>query len=192
MQSSTFCYKFDIGARLNICAKNPARTQSPKPLATTLETELKMKYKFTLLLFLLSKLSFGQIDDSKFRPSVLKKNIIGKEFTFGECDQKGGYETILTYLGSVKTKKGKTYKIMNSIWIWGMSCRATHRILIFNSLNQYLGNYYMNSSCDLPTELKDGQLIFNNFSQDCDNQIEKPISFKNGIPKNIFGYKFES
>jgi len=39
VRSSTFCYKFDIGARLNICAKNPTRTQSPKPLANIKDNE---------------------------------------------------------------------------------------------------------------------------------------------------------
>lgn len=151
-----------------------------------------MKLQFAFLFLFISKISFGQIDDSNIRLIVLKKNIIGKEFTFGECDQKGGTETTLKYLGSVKTKKGNIYKIMSYVWTWGMSCRETNRILIFNNQNQYLGNYYMNSFCDLPTQLKNGYLIFNNSSQDCDRQIEKPINFKNGIPKNIFGYTFES
>jgi hypothetical protein len=151
-----------------------------------------MKFKVILLLLFFSKLSFGQIDDSKFRIIVLKKNIIGKEFTFGKCDQKSGHETILTYLGSVKTKKGKTYKIMNSIWTWGMSCRETSRILIFNDQNQYVGNYYMFDSCDLPTKLENGYLKFKNANDGCDRKTETTINLKNGIPKSLFGNKFES
>lgn len=151
-----------------------------------------MKFKIILLLLFFSKLSFGQIDDSKFRHAVLKKNIISKEFIFGECDQKGSYETNLTYLGNVKTKKGKTYKIMNSIWTWGMSCRATSRILIFNYQNQYIGNYYMFDSCDLPTKVENGNLIFKNVHNGCDRKVETTVTFKNGIPKSIFGNGFES
>jgi hypothetical protein len=151
-----------------------------------------MKFKAILLLFFFSKLSFGQINDSKFRSIVLKKNLIGKEFTFGECDQKDGHETSLTYLGSVKNKNGKRYKIMNSIWTWGTSCRATSRILIFNDQNQYIGNYYMSDSCDLPTKLENGYLIFKNANDSCDRKIETKINFKNKIPKSLFGNKFES
>lgn len=150
-----------------------------------------MKFKIILLLLLFSKLSFGQIDDSKFRSTVLKKNIIGKEFSFGECDQKGGHETTLIYLGSVKTKKGKIFKIMNSIWTSGMSCRATSRILIFNAQNQYIGNYYMFDSCDLPTKLENGFLIFKN-GDGCDRKIKTKINFNIGIPKSMFGNEFES
>ena len=38
-----------------------------------------MKLKVTFLLFFLSYISFGQIEDSNFRLEVLKKNIIGIE-----------------------------------------------------------------------------------------------------------------
>jgi len=145
-----------------------------------------MKHKITLLLFILSYLSFGQIDDSKIRLEVLKKSIIGKEFTFGKWNEKGETETNLTYLGSVKTKRGKVYKIMNSVWIWGMSGRATNRILIYNEKNQYLGNYYLTTSSDLPTKLKNGYLVFKNTDKDCDVKIVTRINFKNGIPKSFF------
>jgi hypothetical protein len=151
-----------------------------------------MKFKVTLLLFIISKILFGQIDDTKFRINVLKENIVGKEFTFGECDEKGGTETLLTYLGNVKTKKGKTYKIVNSIWTWGISCRATTRILIFNENNEYVGNYYLFDSCDLPTELKNGFLIISNKKDGCERKTESKININNGLPKSILGYNFES
>lgn len=101
-----------------------------------------MKIKITYIIFFVSTFIFGQADDSKIRTIVLKKNIIGKEFTFGKWNKVGDTETNLTYLGSIKTKHGKIYKIMNYVWIWGLSGRATNRILIFNDRNQYLGNYY--------------------------------------------------
>ncbi|MBL7765522.1 MAG: hypothetical protein JNJ58_05480 [Chitinophagaceae bacterium] len=151
-----------------------------------------MKFKVIILLLFFSKLSLGQIDDSKFRSIVLNKSIVGKKFTFGECNQRGGQETTLIYLGSVKSRKGKTYKIMNSIWTWGMSCRATSRILIFNDQNQYIGNYYIFDSCDLPTKIENGYLIFKNVSNGCDRKMETTINLKNGIPKSVLGNEFES
>lgn len=145
-----------------------------------------MKTKITILIFFLSYIAFSQVDDSKSRLKVLRKNIIGKEFTFGKWSEKGGTETNLTYLGSVTTKKGKVFKIMNSVWIWGMSGRATNRILIYNEKNQYLGNYYLTTSSDLPTKLKNGYLIFTNTDKDCDAKIVTRINFTNGIPKSFY------
>lgn len=145
-----------------------------------------MKLKITFLIFFLSYFSFGQIDDSKIRLEVLKKSVIGKEFTFGKWNEKGQTETNLTYLGSIKTKKGKVYKIMNSVWIWGMSARATNRILVFNDRNQYLGNYSVTTSNDLPTEFKNGYLIFKNTDKDCDKKVITKVNFRNGLPKSFY------
>ena len=75
---------------------------------------------------------------------------------------------------------------MNSVWIWGMSGRATNRILIYNEKNQYLGNYYLTTSSDLPTKLKNGYLIFTNTDKDCDVKIVTRINFMNGIPKSFY------
>jgi len=146
-----------------------------------------MKIKFTIsLLLILSNVVFGQTDNRNCRIEVLKKAIIGKEFKFGKWNEEDGTETRLKYLGTLKTEKGKVYKIMNSIWIWGLSKRATNRILIFNQENQYLGNYYITMLNELPTEIKNDCLIFKNIDEDCNKNIETKINFKYGIPKTIF------
>lgn len=146
-----------------------------------------MKFNITIILLLiLSCTIFSQNDSRDYRLVVLKKNIIGKEFTFGKWNEDGATETRLKYLGTVKTERGKIYKIMNSIWIWGLSSRATNRILIFNQKDQYLGNYYITMLNELPTEVKNGYLIFKNIEGDCNKVVETRINFKNGIPKTIF------
>lgn len=146
-----------------------------------------LKIKLLLIVFLgFSFLGKSQINDENIRVKVLRKKLIGKEFVFGKWSENGGTETHLKYLGKVKTSKGKTYKIMNSIWISGMSSRATNRILIFNENNQYLGNYYVTTDLDLPTELKNGILIFENSDPDCDKNIASKISFKHKLPKEFF------
>lgn len=128
----------------------------------------------------------AQEKDEHIRLEVLRKNIIGKEFVFGKWNDNGGTETSLTYLGTLKSNNGKTYKIMNYVWTWGMSCRATRRILIFNHKNQYLGNYYAPTGSSLPKEIKDGILVFANKDRECDKKIISKISFKNGLPKEIY------
>lgn len=145
-----------------------------------------MKLKLTLIFFGLFFFGNSQTNDTDIRGIVLQKNQIGKKFVFGKWNEKGETETHLTYLGKVETKNGKTYKVLNSTWIWGLSSRATNRILIFNGNNQYLGNYYLTLDTDLPTELKNGKLIFKNLDSNCDKKIASEINLKNGIPKQFF------
>jgi hypothetical protein len=126
------------------------------------------------------------MNDVSFRLDVLKKNIIGKEFTNGKWSEEGDLETKLTYLGSIKTTKGKVYKIMNYVFIWGRSGRSTNRILVFNEKNTYLGNYNITTSSNLPTEIINGQLLFKNTDKDCDKKISTMVNFNKGIPKSFF------
>lgn len=75
---------------------------------------LKLFFAFILIIGI-PEIGISQINDGNIRLKVLHKNVVGKEFVFGKWNEKGGTETHLTYLGSVKTKKGKTYKIMNYV-----------------------------------------------------------------------------
>jgi hypothetical protein len=118
---------------------------------------------------------------------VLNKNIENKTFIYGKWNEKDGTETHLTYLGKVKTKKGKTFKIMTSIWYWGKSHRATSRILVFNDQNQYYGNYCLGMTYEIPDKLENGNLIFKyNKGETCDKESKTIIDFKNGLPNQIF------
>ncbi len=150
----------------------------------------KIVSKKGILIFILTFgfFNFGksQINDDKIRLSVLRKNLVGKEFVFGKWNEKGGTETQLKYLGKVKTKSGKIYKIMNSVWIWGVSSRATSRILIYNEKNQYLGNYYVSTDCDLPTKFQDGILIFENLCPECNKNVASKVNFQKFLPKKFF------
>ena len=145
-----------------------------------------MKQILIIILLFSSLVSKSQTNDKNIREIVLKKNQINKEYIFGKWNQNGETETHLTYLGKIKTKKGKIYKIMNSTWIWGQSSRATNRILIFNEKNQYIGNYYVTMVTDLPTKLENGILIFKNVDNDCDKNVESKVNLKNKLPKQFF------
>jgi len=92
------------------------------------------------MLFVFS--AVGQVNNINIRQQVLQKGIIDSVFVFGKWTEESQTETQLKYLGDLTTKAGQTFKIMNSIWLWGLSKRATSRILIFNFKNQYVGNYY--------------------------------------------------
>lgn len=128
----------------------------------------------------------GQDADQNIRLQVLQKGIIDSTFIFGKWTEGGNTETHLTYLGQVITNHGQTFKIVNSICFWGLSHRATSRILIFNSKNQYVGNFYLTIAYDLPSNLVDGKLIFKNTDKDCDNKLTTIVDLKNGIPRQFF------
>jgi hypothetical protein len=139
-----------------------------------------------LTLFFANSSAKGQLSDQMIRQHVLRQGIIDSLFIFGKWTEKGKTETHLKYLGSVKTRKGQTYKVLNSIWFWGLAHRATSRILIFNNDNQYVGNYYVTLTSDLPTEMTDGKLVFKNGEGDCDKKLVTFINLKNGLPKQFF------
>lgn len=139
-----------------------------------------------IFLFLFPLSVKSQMDVEKISLTVLKSKAIGKRFIFGKWDEKGGMEYHLIYLGSTKTNNGKIYKIMNLVWLWGLSRRATNRILVFNGKNQYVGNYYLTMITDLPTQLENRKLIFENISSDCDRKVVSKISLANGLPKEFF------
>jgi hypothetical protein len=75
---------------------------------------------------------------------------------------------------------------MTSNWLWGISRRATCRILIFNQGNQLLGNYYVEMS-DLPEKIEGNELVFlHSTDKDCDQNLITRVSFKEGIPKRFY------
>ncbi|RZK52165.1 MAG: hypothetical protein EOO91_19820 [Pedobacter sp.] len=148
-------------------------------------TTLRTFSIFLTLTFVVFSAS-GQLNGENIRQKVLEKGIVDSLFIFGKWTEKGQTETHLKYLGQVTTSRGQTFKIVNSSWFWGLSHRATSRILVFNGKNQYVGNYYLTMTYDLPTKLKNGKLIFKNTDEDCDKKIATIINLKNGIPKQFF------
>ncbi|RYU92089.1 hypothetical protein EWM62_01210 [Mucilaginibacter terrigena] len=138
-----------------------------------------------IFLFCLS--AAAQVNDNKIRLSVLKKGIVGHTFVFGKWTTDGNTETHLKYLGSVTTTKGKTYKLLTSIWYWGLSHRATSRILIYSASNRYIGEYNVGSVYDLPDKLTNGNLLFHNDDNpNCDKYTSTAITLTGGLPKHIF------
>lgn len=137
---------------------------------------------FVLLSFSSANL-FAQSDQISYCINVLKDSSIGKTYCF--MNRMDSSETYFKYIGEVKSEKGSIYRIVTSTWIWGISHRVTNRILVFNSLYKYLGNYYLNTASELPDIIKKNRLIFiNENNNECDKITE--ISFAKGIPQKIF------
>jgi len=129
----------------------------------------------------------GQVKGNELRQQVLEKDLIDSLFIFGKWTESGQTETHLKYLGTVTTKDRRVFKIMNSCWFWGLARHATSRILIFNDKNQYLGNYKLGMTYDLPDKLENGELIFTNMdNEECDKELITKVDFANGLPKEFF------
>lgn len=131
--------------------------------------------------------SFSQVNYQRAFRLVLEGDAIGKEYSFGQEKGANHDSLVLIYLGDVKTDKGHVLKILTSRWYWGLSPRATSRIIIFNQKNQYLGDYYLTMTNDIPDKIEDNSLIFtNDNANNCTPNLVTKISFKKGIPKRFF------
>ena len=144
---------------------------------------------FLLLIVVCSNFTttLGQIDPSKDRQTVLEHDTVGQTYVF-DRSKKGDYNrTEITYLGKLEAKEGRIFKVLISRWYWGISPRATSRIVLFNNNNQYLGNYYVGMTNELPTKIENNALVFDNKEREnCDPKIITRISFTNGLPKQFF------
>lgn len=144
------------------------------------------RFLFFLFIFLATRSVHGQTDD-RLRQQVLEKGIVDSQFIYRGWTPEGHTKTRLKYLGQVVTKTGRTFRIMNYTLLWGLSPRATSRILVFNEKNQYLGGYYVTLISSLPDRLENGRLIFTNQDDpDCDATLVTKVNLTSVLPKSIF------
>lgn len=129
----------------------------------------------------------SQTQNEDFIVTVLKSNVKEKTHIFGEWNPSDYQsETHLNYLGEIETSDTTTYKIMTSSRYWGPTKKVTNKILVFDRNNNLLGNYYLNTKCELPSQIQDNQLIFKPVEcTNCSYAITK-VDFYNGIPENFY------
>lgn len=149
---------------------------------------LKLKILFiTFSNLLLSFFSLGQVNANSAFQKVLRRAEVGREISFDKSKPKDCDSLVLVYLGEIHCTHGKKIRILTSRWYWGFAPRATSRIIVFNEKNQYLGDYYMTMTCDVPDKIETGSLVFSGKKQcDCTPGRVTKINFTNGIPKSFF------
>ncbi|WP_312399338.1 hypothetical protein [Chryseobacterium sp.] len=88
-----------------------------------------------------------------------------------------------SFLGSAKTRLGKSYFVVKSSYIFNLnrSPTAENHIFIYNSKKEFVGYYYLSNINQLPQKLHNNKLYFNN--EDCKEKII--INLTNGIPAAI-------
>ena len=121
---------------------------------------------------------------------VLNKNEAGVSTAFSRTSGVEKDSLVLTYLGTVKDITGRRYKVLTSIWFWGISSRATSRIILFDMKNAYIGDFHLTMIDELPVRIVDDKLVFNCKKMlDAKTPLEFEINFSNGIPSTIFLYE---
>jgi hypothetical protein len=163
----------------------PVLRKAPNVGCNFMVTLQKTILTLTFLIFIISVK--GQVNDQNIRRTVLEKGIVDSLFIFGKWTEKGQTETHLKYLGQFTSKSGRTFKIINSSWFWGLSHRATSCILIFNEKNQYVGKYNLTMTYDLPSKLQNDKLVFTNIDdKNCNKNLTTSIDLTKGLPRQIF------
>ena len=146
-----------------------------------------LKLNRVLLFLLLPLFSLGQVNHKKAYQLILQKDQVGKKYTFDKSQPKDYDRLELVYLGRIKTSRGRVLKIVTSRWYWGLAPRATSRIVVFNQDNQYLGDYYLTMTYEVPQKIEGSSLAFKIVTDTSRHlALITKISFKNGIPEKFF------
>ena len=124
----------------------------------------------------------------KFEKLALKNNIVGKVYSYDLTKKKSCNVSEIEYLGVIKTKKGKQFKILNSFFVFSTGedmCRGTSNIKIYDMKNRFVGRYYVGMPYDLPEKLIKNKFLCWTKAGDC-NRKDYTINFENGLPKRFF------
>lgn len=119
---------------------------------------------------------------------VMDEGIKNQTFLFKLPRDKDSYymDYEIRYLGSVRTKKGQTYKLVMLTTYSGLyedSKRANNRIFFYEG-NVKTGYYYLGGKPETPMKIVSNKLYFPPQGKDC--PLSTSIAFDKGIPQEIF------
>lgn len=146
------------------------------------------------LLLVIGFFSFQKQDDNEksfeklkqVRVKALVDNVIGKEYQYNFVERTDCNNSRIKYLGTVTTIKNKKFKLVNSFFVLGQSCRGISRIVVYDMNNKYLGNYHVGMPGNLPDTLINNNLIYLKNDDNCKAKKGTKISFEQGLPESIF------
>jgi hypothetical protein len=152
--------------------------------------------KKIMLLLLFPIILFGQnyrysLEFSKLQKYellALKKASIGKAYVHDLTNKKGCNKTSIKYLGTIKTKNGKQYKVISSFFVFSAAstCHGTSKIKIYDIKNNYVGQYCIGMPDDLPTKISENKFVCWTNSKECNSRKVFSINFEKGLPKKFF------
>lgn len=131
--------------------------------------------------------SFGQVNHQRAFQLALQRDNIGKEYSFSQTKVENHDSLVLVYPGKITTANGRILKILTSRWYWGLAPRATTRIIIFNDENQYLGDYHLTMTYEVPDKIEKTSLVFViDKGKESTYKPTTKVNFKRGIPRQFF------
>ncbi len=124
----------------------------------------------------------------KFELLALQKERVGKTFTYDLTKKKACNKTAITYLGEVKTNTGKCYKLLNSFFVFSAAstCHGTSNIKIYDTENQFIGNYRVDMPDELPVKIIKKKFLSWNATKKCDLRKGFSVNFEKGPPNSFF------
>ncbi|MBF04535.1 MAG: hypothetical protein CMP76_14715 [Flavobacterium sp.] len=133
-----------------------------------------------------SNLENTQIETLELK--ALRKNVVGKSYVYDLTKLKNCNKTTIKYLGSIKTKNGKEYKILNSFYVFqsNSTCKGTSNIKIYDMKNKYVGKYYVGMPEELPDRITQNKNLVWENSKDCIMRKDFFINLENGLPEKFF------
>jgi hypothetical protein len=149
----------------------------------------------TSIVYFILLSSFKTIDKGASEYSELQKlehralkSAVGKIYVYDLTGRADCNKTRIKYLGIIHTRKGKSYKILTSFFVFSASstCHGTSSIKIFDMKNRYVGEYYVSTPDGLPDILGKNKLLYSKNSEDCNLRKTRSINLRNGLPKLFF------
>lgn len=124
----------------------------------------------------------------KYELLALKKESIGRTYFYDITNKQDCNKTSIKYLGIIKIKNGKKYKVLSSFFVFsaGSTCHATSNIKIYDMKNRYVGQYSVGIPHDLPTKITENKFVCWTNTKDCDSRKGFSINVEKGLPKSFF------
>lgn len=125
----------------------------------------------------------------ELKRNALIKGKVGYDYIYDLTGIKDCNKTHIKYLGAVQTSKGTQYKILTVVTVYRTGkdmCKGGSSIEIYDSRNNYIGEYNVGVPEDLPTTLEKNHLIYKSNSEECNLRKTNSINLGNGLPKSIY------
>ncbi|MGH2665340.1 hypothetical protein [Flavobacterium sp.] len=134
------------------------------------------------------KITSESIRLEKLELLALEKNVTGKNYVYDLAKMKDCNKTKIKYLGFIKTKSGKQYKILTSFYVFraASTCHGTSNIKVYDINNKYVGKYYVGMPEELPEKIIQNKILIWSKSKDCEMRKEFSVNLENGLSENIF------
>ncbi len=119
---------------------------------------------------------------------ALKRGSIGKTYFYDIANRKDCNKSAIKYLGIIKTKNGKQFKVLSSFFVFNAAatCHGSSSIKFYNLQNKYIGQYHLSMPYDLPTYIFENKFIYWTNSKECISRKGFFLNLKNGLPSKFF------